>query len=52
MLQKGEKPGKGIYVCLECGAEQKLNTEKEPLKECHCGGIDFKEKEAEIPHKK
>lgn len=45
MPTKGETPGKGTYVCLDCGAEQVLHTDKEPLKGCHCGGIDFKEKE-------
>jgi hypothetical protein len=51
MLQKGDKPGKGIYVCLDCGSEQNLHTEKEPLKECRCGGIDSRKKEAEATAK-
>ncbi|MDA8169372.1 MAG: hypothetical protein M0Z59_06695 [Nitrospiraceae bacterium] len=51
MPAKGEKPGKGIYVCLDCGAEQVLQSGREPLKECRCGGVDFKEKEPQTTGK-
>jgi DNA-directed RNA polymerase subunit RPC12/RpoP len=46
MPKAGETPGKGTYVCLECGFEQNVHTDNEPLVDCpRCGGIDFKEKE-------
>jgi len=51
MPKKGETPGKGIYVCLECGTEQVLRADDEPLKECRCGSIDFKEKEPAVKKK-
>ncbi|MDA8169839.1 MAG: hypothetical protein M0Z59_09135 [Nitrospiraceae bacterium] len=44
MPKAGEKPGKGTYECSGCGEEQNLNRDVEKLKECLCGGTEFKKK--------
>ncbi|MDA8172285.1 MAG: hypothetical protein M0Z48_10735 [Nitrospiraceae bacterium] len=49
MPKKGEKPGKGTYICQECGAEQTLRKETETLQGCVCEGTEFREKGGRKP---
>ena len=49
MLKKGDKPGKGAYMCAECGAEQTLAKDADVLKQCGCEGTEFKKKGEKKP---
>ncbi|MDA8089396.1 MAG: hypothetical protein M0Z61_04135 [Nitrospiraceae bacterium] len=44
MPNKGQKPGKGTYMCTECGAEQTLRKDTDVLEQCGCEGMEFKKK--------
>jgi len=41
-LQKGEKPGKGVYRCTYCWYDIELKSDEQALSRCPvCGGIHF-----------
>ncbi|NLO98138.1 MAG: zinc ribbon-containing protein [Peptococcaceae bacterium] len=38
----GKQPGKGAYLCVNCGKDTVLNDPKETLPACpHCNGVIF-----------
>ncbi len=42
MVHTGECPGKGIYICADCGVSIKLETDTTEMPECpECGCQDF-----------
>ncbi|MDA8387129.1 MAG: hypothetical protein M0Z58_00530 [Nitrospiraceae bacterium] len=49
MPKAGEKPGKGKYICAECGAEQELKKESQALAACACEGTEFRKKGGKRP---
>lgn len=42
MVYTGEYPGEGIYICKECGATIKVETDTTQMQECpRCGCTEF-----------
>ena len=41
-MEKGEKPGRGIYRCTYCGYDIELLRDEDELPKCPvCGGVHF-----------
>ena len=42
MSTTGQKPGKGIYICIKCGSLKRLDDDSDRLAPCSkCGGTEF-----------
>jgi DNA-directed RNA polymerase subunit RPC12/RpoP len=43
MSTTGEKPGKGVYVCIKCGEKVRLDDNSDRLPPCpKCHGTEYK----------
>lgn len=43
MSTTGEKPGKGTYICTECGKTVRLDDDSDTLPPCSkCDGTNFR----------
>ena len=43
MVKTGEKPGKGVYYCLKCGQEIRLDDNTDTMPPCpKCNSTNFR----------
>lgn len=42
MVKTGEKPGKGLYLCITCGQSVRLDDDTDTMPPCpKCDGTNF-----------